>query len=169
MSASVWPVTPTDTGPSLLRRHKSPRRAALIVLSAYAFLAGGCGDILGRISGAYRGPVPAWEPIVEEVAIVRKVTSWSQGVELVADRVRYLEIGKPHDVNRVVQVYTSPANQEQVAAMGLVAGERVTISTRFAGIGDAAEMTEVPNWPGHGFYEYPIAEHVLTSITRTGP
>ena len=150
------------------RFHKAGTRA-LLIGAGCALIAGGCGDILGRISGAYRGPVPEREPIVEEVVIIRKVTSWSQGVELVADRVRYLEAGKPHDVNRVVRVQTSPANQEQVAAMGLVVGERVTISTRFAGIGDAAEMTEVPNWPGHGFYEYPIAEHVLTSITRTGP
>lgn len=141
---------------------------ALLIGAGCALIAGGC-DVLGRISGAYTGPVPARDPIVEEVVVIRKVTSWSQGVELVADRVRYLESGKPHDVNRVVRARTSPANQEQVAALGLAVGERVTISTNFAGIGDAAEMTEVPDWPGHGFYEYPIAVHVLTSIARIGP
>jgi hypothetical protein len=150
------------------RFHHAGTRA-LLIGAGCALIAGGCGDILGRISGAYRGPVPAREPIVEEAVVVRKVTSSSEGVELVADRVRYLQAGKPHDVNRVVRVRTSPATQEQVAAMGLVVGERVTISTRFGSIGDAAEMTEVPDWPGHGFYEYPIAVHVLTSITRTGP
>lgn len=148
------------------RVHRAGARVLLIGAACATFT--GC-DILGRISGAYRGPVPEREPITDEVVIVRSIASWSQGVEIVADRARYLEGGKPHDVNRVVRARTTPANQEQVASLGLVVGERVTISTEFAGIGDAAEMTEVPDWPGHDFYEYPIGEHVLTSIRRTVP
>jgi hypothetical protein len=168
VSASVSPVNHSEPCPSRSRLRETSRRAALIALSGYALIAGGC-DVVGRISGAYRGPVPARDPIVEEVVIVRKVGASGEVVLFVADRVRYLEAGKPHDVNRVVRVQPSPANQEEVAALGLAVGDRVTISTSFAGIGDAAEMTEVPDWPGHGFYEYPIAVHVVTSIRRTSP
>lgn len=147
------------------RFHRHGARA-LILAAACATFTGGC-DVLGIVSQAYRGPVPEREPIVEEVVIVRSITSWSQGVQIVADRVRYLEGGKPHDVNRVVRVQT--ANQELVTPLNLEVGDRVVISTDFAGIGDAAEMTEVPDWPGHDFYEYPIGVHVLTAIRRTAP
>jgi hypothetical protein len=149
------------------RLHAAGARA-LFIAAGCALIAGGC-DVLGRISGAYRGPVPERGPIVEEVVIVRGVSSSSQGVEFVADRVRYLEGGKPHDVNRVVRVRTTAANRDEVVALGLAPGERIVISTNYGYTGDAAEMTEVPDWPGHGFYEYPIAVHMLTSITRTGP
>jgi hypothetical protein len=147
-------------------RFHRKRAWALILAAACVMFAGGC-DVLGRISGAYRGPVPDREAIVDEVVIVRSIASWSQGVQIVADRVRYLEAGKFHDVNRVVRVQT--ATHELVTPLNLVVGDRVAITTNFAGVGDAAEMTEVPDWPGHDFYEYPIGVHVLTSIRRTVP
>lgn len=124
-------------------------------------------DVLGIISQAYRGPVPEREPIVEEVVILRKVRSSGEVLLFVADRVRYLEAGKPHNVNRVVRVQT--ADHDLVTPLNLVVGDRLVISTNFAGIGDAAEMTEVPDWPGHRYYEYPIGVHVLTAIRRTAP
>jgi hypothetical protein len=147
------------------RFHRHGARA-LILVAACAMFAGGC-DVLGIISQAYRGPVPDREPIVEEVVIIRKVGSSGEVLLFVADRVRYLEGGKPHNVNRVVRVQT--ADQAMVTPLNLVVGDRVVISTSFASIGDAAEMTEVPDWPGHRYYEYPIGVHVLTAIRRTAP
>ena len=70
-------------------------------------------------------------------------------------------------MNRVVRVRTTEANRDEVQALGLARGDRVVISTNYGYTGDAAEMTEVPDWPGHDFYEYPIAVHMLTSIRRT--
>lgn len=143
--------------------------AAALLLGACAIATAGC-DVLGRISGAYRGPLPAQEGISAEVAIIRSLRSDPEGgLEFVMDRVRYLDGGQAHDVNRVVRVRTTSANQAQVSALNLAQGERVVISTTFGYIGDAAELTEVPDWPGHRFYEYPIGVHILVSIARTGP
>jgi hypothetical protein len=124
-------------------------------------------DLVGRISGAYRGPVPKQEAITNEIVIIRSLEPGPQGAfGFVADRVRYLEAGRPHDVNRVVRVRTPLDIAEQAAALNLSVGERVTISTRFAYIGDASDLTEVPDWPGHDYREYPIGVHLLTEISR---
>lgn len=140
-------------------------RAVLLFAVCAATLAG-C-DFVGRISGAYRGPMPKAEAITSEVVIIRSIQPGPEGAfGFVADRVRYLENGTPHDVNRVVRIRTPPEIQEQAAALNLVTGERVTISTRFAYIGDAIDLAEVPDWPGHDFLEYPIGVHLLAAISR---
>ncbi len=145
------------------RRSRIQLIAPLLVACAVALA--GC-DVVGRISGAYRGPSPAQEGITSEVVIIRSVQTGPQAIRFLADRVRYLEGGDPHDVNRVVRAGTSLDNWEQVRDLGLTVGDRVTISTRFAYIGDASELDEVPDWPGHDFREYPIGVHVLTAISR---
>lgn len=145
-------------------RHRLLRPAILLLIACAGTLAG-C-DFVGRISGAYRGPVPEPEGVTNEVVIIRSVQTGPQAVRFLADRVRYLETGNPHDVNRVVRAGTSLDNWEAVNALGLTVGERVTISTRFAYMGDASNLSEVPDWPGHDFLEYPIGVHVITAISR---
>jgi hypothetical protein len=140
-------------------------RPATLLLIACGVALSGC-DFVGRISGAYRGPVPVQEGITSEVVIIRSIQTGPQAIRYLVDRVRYVESGNPHDVNRVVRAGTSLENWEEVSALGLAVGERVTISTRFAYIGDASDLTEVPDWPGHDYREYPIGVHVLTSIAR---
>jgi hypothetical protein len=146
-------------------RHRRLKPAALLLI-ACGLTFGGC-DIVGRISGAYRGPSPTQEAITDETVIIRSLEPGPEGAfGFIADRVRYLDAGKPHDVNRVVRVRTPLDIAEQAAALNLTVGERVTISTRFAYIGDASDLTEVPDWPGHDFREYPIGVHLLTEISR---
>lgn len=145
---------------------KATAQAVLVIVAAATTSA--C-DVADRLIGAYRGPMPKQEAITNEVAIIRSVQSGPGAVRFLADRVRYLEAGKPHDVNRVVLVVTTAANWEQVSAMALTAGERVTFSSEFLGNTDASDLREVPDWPGHDYLEYPIGQHVLTSIARTSP
>lgn len=152
----------------MIIRRIAPAARALLLFTACAAATAGC-DVGARLTGAYRGPVPAQNAITDEVAVIRSIQSGPQVIRFVADRVRYPDTGTPHDVNRVIIVGTTPSNLEEVAALGLAVGDRVTLSTNFAYIGDAAEMNEVPDWPGHDFHEYPIAVHVLTSVKRTAP
>jgi hypothetical protein len=143
-----------------------PPRVGVLLLAVCAAALVGC-DFVGRISGAYRGPIPKAEAIASEVVIIRSIQPGPEGAfGFIADRVRYLEGGAPHNVNRVVRVRTSPEIKEQAAAMSLAVGERITISTQFAYIGDAIDLAEVPDWPGHEFLEYPIGVHLLTAISR---
>lgn len=148
-----------------MKDRRSRINPATLLLVACSVALAGC-DFVGRISGAYRGPSPAQEGITNEVVIIRSIQTGPQAIRFLADRVRYVEDGDPHDVNRVVRAGTSLDNWEEVRDMNVAVGERVTISTRFAYIGDASDLDEVPDWPGHDFREYPIGVHVLTGISR---
>jgi hypothetical protein len=143
-------------------------RAILLATLALAGLASaGCGDILGWLSGAYDGPRPDQDPLSGEIVILRNTPARADD-RLLLDRVRYLEGGDPHNVNRVIYAVTSDV-RDQVAALNLRPGDRLVISTRFQGIAEAAELNEVPNWPGHDYFEYPVAQHALTAIARAAP
>lgn len=128
----------------------------------------GCDSILGGLSGAYRGSQPARENIVSEVVIVRSINRQSSGVaRLILDRVRYSEAGDPHDVNRVVQALTTQV-QSTFDGLNVQVGDRLVVSTSFIQVSEAGGLSEVPNWPGHGYAEYPVALHSLTSVARSG-
>lgn len=148
------------------------RRTAHLVLVAAccALLAAGCDALGGLILGeAYRGPRPAAEGITGEVAVVRLVEVVPSGqTVLLLDRVRYMQAGDPHNVNRVVRAVSGEAMREPVAALHLGAGDQVVISTQFQGVVKVVGSMTVPDWPGHSAYEYPIGFHSLTAIARAG-
>ncbi|HEX6911470.1 MAG TPA: hypothetical protein VF142_13785 [Longimicrobium sp.] len=148
-----------------MNRHRFLTLTAILSIASCTGALAGC-DFVGRISGAYRGPTPDPVGLTNEVVIIRSIQTGPQAIRFLADRVTYLEAGDPHDVNRVIRAGTSPDNWELVRDLGFTVGERVTISTRFAYIGDASDLTAVPEWPGHDFREYPIGVHVLTAIAR---
>lgn len=147
-----------------MKRQIRYRAAALVILGMIAMAAAACGDVLGRLSGAYRGPLPQAEGLSSETVILRTARPQA-GDRLLLDRVRYVEDGDPHNVNRVVWAIT-PDVREQLAALNLQAGDRLVVSTRFIQIDDAAELREVPDWPGHDYFEYPIGLHSLTAVAR---
>lgn len=147
-----------------MMREIRSRALPLLALACVALAATGCGDILGWLGGTYRGPLPRKEGLTGETVILRTVQP-QPGERLILDRVRYLEGGDPHNVNRVIRVITADV-QAQVDALNLQTGDRLIVSTRFIQIDDAAELREVPDWPGHGYHEYPIGLHSLTAIAR---
>jgi len=102
------------------------------------------------------------------VVIVRQVEVLPSGSSvLLVDRVRYTDAGDPHNVNRVVRVGPGAELRDSVAALNLVRGDRVPISTRYTGTTNVIGSMSVPDWPGHTAYEYPISLHAITSIART--
>lgn len=142
----------------------------LALVAACALQAAGCNALSDFVSGEkYRGPRPAEENISNEVAIVRgaDVTESGQTVLLI-DRVRYTDGGDPHNVNRVVQVRSGAAMRDMVAALNLGVGDSVLISSQYQGYTNVIGINSVPNWPGHTAYEYPIAIHSVTAISRAG-
>ena len=142
-----------------------PALAALALLSACA----GC-DLIDAASGGYNGPLPARDGLAGETALVARVRPGPQGqVESVLDRVRFVEAGTPHDVNRVVKARTTPANQAEVGALDLREGERVTLSTTFVQIDEGGGSMGVADWPGHGAMEYPVGGHQIVAISRASP
>jgi hypothetical protein len=150
-----------------MRRQMRSRSILLATLTLTALAAAGCGDILGWLSGAYDGPRPNREPLSSETVILRsapvRADDW-----LILDRVRYLEGGDPHDVNRVIYAITADM-REQLAALNPQTGDRLIVSTRFVEIHDTGDLRQVPDWPGHDYYEYPVGLHALTSIARAAP
>jgi hypothetical protein len=117
----------------------------------------------------YRGPQPSQEDITNEVAIVRDVDVTESGhTALLIDRVRYVQAGDPHNVNRAVSVRSGAAMRDTVAALNLAAGDTVLISSHYQGNESVIGIRSVPNWPGHNAYQYPIAVHAITAIARTG-
>ena len=127
----------------------------------------GC-DVTTRLVGGYVGPQPAQESLVEEVATIASARVQYQGQLLyILDRASYAE--RPHNVNRVVQAWTTPENQDAVSAMDLRAGERVRVTTQYVEVDEAAGSLNVANWPGHGADEYPLGSHRIISIERIAP
>jgi hypothetical protein len=142
--------------------------ARLALMAACALPMAGCDALGDLILGEnYSGPRPAEEDVSNEVAIVRSadVTESGQTV-LVIDRVRYVDAGDPHNVNRVVEVRSGVAMRDAVAALNLGRGDRVLISTEYQGVTNVIGDMSVPDWPGHTAYEYPIGIHAVTAITR---
>jgi len=117
----------------------------------------------------YEGRPPAQEDISNEIAIVRSTYVPESGhTVLLIDRVRYVDSGDPHNVNRALRVSSGDAMLEAVAALNLAVGDSVLISTQYQGIVQVVNLQSVPNWPGHKAYQYPIAFHVVTAIARAG-
>ena len=142
----------------------------LALVAACALSLAGC-DALAEFMGdeAYRGPPPAEESISSEVAVVRLVEVVPPGYPvLLIDRVRYVEAGDPHNVNRVVRAASGDSIREEVAALMLHRGDSVVISTRYGGAVTVVGSMNVPDWPGHRAYEYPIGLHGITAIRRVG-
>lgn len=134
-----------------------------VALGCLVWSVAGCEGILSP----YDGPRPAKDDIRGETAIVRYADTASAGnLSFIVDRTRFVDSGDPHDVNRVVKVFTDDSTVAQVRELELRPGDRVRISTRYARETETADLTEVPNWPGHGHYEYPIGLHRFTAVER---
>ena len=135
-----------------------------LVLVAVAVATASACD-LGELTGLYRGPRPSKVGLTNETAIVRSITPQSGGAaRLILDRVRYLDGGDPHNIDRVIQAVLlqgGPAN--------LQPDDTVSVSTTFLEIRDVGDLTEVPDWPGHKYHEYPLGFHQVTAIQRTTP
>lgn len=151
-------------------------RSALRSAFAVLFLLGvfglqGCEGIIGYVTATYTGPKPASDPLQGEIVIIRTVYTRSDGRihAIHADRVRFVDAKKPHDINRVVDV--RPADAEAaLEALQPKVGDRVRISTRFSGIGEASGLEDkIPDWPYGRYIDYPIGVHLLTAIERVAP
>lgn len=151
----------------MMNRLKHPVMAALVLITILG-VAGGCDDIMASITGAYRGPPPAQKGIFAEEVVIRRITAMDSGFVFIIDRVRYVEAGDSHNINRVVKVVTTEATREQAATLNLQRGDRVILSTAFGSITEEVGSLSIPDWPGPGRYEYPIGFHTLTAIARAG-
>jgi hypothetical protein len=139
-----------------------------LVVLAWALPLTACDAVGDLLFGPnYEGPPPAAEGISNEVAIVRNIHMVTGGAVLLLDRVRYLDTGDPHNVNRVVRVSTGTAGPEAVAVLNLERGDRVVVSTQYRGTVNVAELASIPDWPGHRAHVYPIGFHFITVIART--
>jgi hypothetical protein len=132
-----------------------------LLAGSVVFVFAGCLNPLG----AYRGPLPSEEDITDEVVIVRSEHVRVPGLvhEFIMDRVRFQEAGDPHNVDRVVRVFTTEETAAAVIGLHLQVGDRVTISTEYGQRTKVSGLTEVPNWPGHRYQEYPIGGHWFRS------
>jgi hypothetical protein len=139
------------------------------VLAAWAAVAalGGCQpeNLLPR----YDGPMPSTEPVLDEVVVVRGIRG-SPGDpdrvhEFFADRVRFVEAGTPHDVNRIVLVETGDLAP---GLAGLQVGDSLLISTLYLRT-VFTEVPPTPDWPGHTHPDYPIGFHALQTVAPVGP
>lgn len=137
------------------------RRRRFLLASAIALALAGCESALAP----YRGDRPAEEDLVREMVIVRYVEAPVQDrLSFIVDRTRFMEAGDPHNVDRVISILSTDATTANAAALNLQSGDTIMISTEYAGRREVAELKEVPNWPGHRYYEYPIGAHLLTAV-----
>jgi hypothetical protein len=146
---------------------KTILRSAL--LPALLVVLAGCDTLASMIPGIYNGPPPATDNLVAEQVIVRRVGGEPGAPQnLVLERVRFTEAGRPHAIDRVILGYTGemlPVFQE----LRVAAGDRLVISTRFIQISEGGGPMGVPNWPGSDAaeaMEYPLAAHYITAASR---
>ncbi|HYW08038.1 MAG TPA: hypothetical protein VE913_13840 [Longimicrobium sp.] len=137
-----------------------------LVLSA---LLGAACSGLGAILPHYTGPRPAQDPISAERVVVRRTIPRVGSPEVggfYADRLRFVDAGQPHDVNRVVNVDAGDL-LPQLSALGIQVGDTLRISTRYFGTyTEGLPRGTVPGWPGHDSIEYPMGYHTLTAVAR---
>ncbi|HYW08040.1 MAG TPA: hypothetical protein VE913_13850 [Longimicrobium sp.] len=139
-----------------------------LVLSA---LVGAACSGLGAILPHYTGPQPAKVPISDERVVVRGTIARGSALTEVggfyADRIRFVEAGQSHDVNRVLHVSAGDLFPH-LNALGIRVGDTLRISTRYDTTYYHGTPTgSVPDWPGHDAIEYPIGFHTLTAVART--
>jgi hypothetical protein len=143
-----------------------PVAAVLVTCSALAGLAG-CGpeDLLPT----YDGPMPSTEPLLDEVVVVRGIRGTpgdpARAHGFFADRLRFVEVGTPHDVNRIVLVETGDLG---AGLADLRVGDSLLISTLYVRTVFTA-VPPAPDWPGHAHPDYPIGLHALQSVAPAGP
>lgn len=144
---------------------KSALRISLLAVTLIGLPA--CDSVMTWLSGAYDGPLPAREDLVQELVVVREVEgSPGQPQRLTLDRVRYLDAGRPHAIDRVIFAYIGRA-MEQLVGLELAAGDSLVVDTDFFQMGEGAGDMRVPNWPGRAArksLEYPVGAHWLVSV-----
>jgi hypothetical protein len=139
------------------------RRAVLLL----PLLIGGCAyaDLLSE----YDGPDPNHDPIASEVVVVREVQPSSifpgEVGGFYADRMRYVASGRPHDINRIVNV-TGGARHPQLVAINPRVGDTLVISSSYDRTYRAGVHGPVPDWPNGKLEEYPVAFHTLTDVRK---
>ena len=144
-----------------MRTKWAARGCRVLLLVAVSVGIAACENVLSP----YRGPRPATDGITSEVVVVRYLRT-QDNPSYIVDRTRFVNSGDPHDVDRVVWVFTNEATVAQVGALELQVGDTIVISTRYSGVREVGALEAVPNWPGHKYYEYPIATHQFTAIRR---
>lgn len=133
------------------------------------FATTGCEGISNWLTGAYRGPEPGTEPLVNEVALVAGVYTPEQGrTNLRLDRLRYAS-RDPHHVDRVISAWATQETQSAVDGLALHRGDTVVVTTAYRGVEETSGSNGVVDWPGHDAVEYPIGSHDIVSIARAGP
>lgn len=152
-----------------MSRTTAVRLARRSVLFVPALLAG-C--LFGDLLVEYHGPMPEKTGLDDEVVVVREVqVSTAHPGEpggFYADRVRYVLSGRPHDINRIVNV-TAGSLQPQFAGLNPAVGDTLRISTVYDRTYWAGVHGPVPDWPYGKYEEYPVGFHTLTAIRRAGP
>ena len=142
------------------------RRSSVLVPAVLA----GC--LFGDLLVEYHGPMPEKVGLVDELVVLREVlVSSSYPGEpggFYADRLRYVQNGQPHDINRIVNVTSGPL-QAQFAALNPQVGDTMRISTVYDRMYWAGVHGPVPDWPNGKLEEYPVGFHTLTAIRRAGP
>ena len=157
--------------PKVTMTRRSALRPGFAVLFLAVVALQGCDGILASVTGAYGGPRPQSEPLSDETVIIRNVTTTLDGriYSFHGDRVRFTDAKDPHNINRVVDV--RPADAEvALTALQPKVGDRVRITTRFFGIGEASGLEDkIPDWPYGKYIEYPVGVHLLTTVARVSP
>lgn len=140
-----------------------------MVWAAAAVAVAGC-DVGGLLPPLYEGAQPAKLPLTNERVVVRETRPSSLIPGAVGgffgERARFVEQGDPHNVNRVV--YLSGAQvPAELAALDVQLGDTLLISTQYdTTYYSGLALDAVPDWPGHDYVEYPIANHTLIAVAR---
>jgi hypothetical protein len=139
------------------------RCAMLSFLGAVALVA--CTNALAP----YRGPQPDAVPLVNEAVVIRVVEAPLLGqYSYIVDRERFVAAGDPHNVNRIVWIFAKEGDLEGVPGPALQPGARVVVTTEYVGARSVGALPEIPDWPGHGYYLYPVGWHRIVSL-QSGP
>ena len=150
-----------------MTRSRLSARTLAVLLACFALAS--CDGLLDRLTGAYHGPNPSTDPLIEESATVAGVYAGYQGkIYLTLDRQRFTT-NDPHHVDRVIQAWATEQTQDVLVSLALQRGETVILTTEYSGVVEGGGSMGVSNWPGHNAMEYPIAAHRILSIARAAP
>lgn len=147
------------------------------ICEALVLTGSGCAALLG-VDKIER---PNQEDIVHERGVVRAPdpnaprATGPIGPYFYMDRIRYLEVGDPYNVNRIVLV-SSGELRPLVESFKLQVGDTVVVSTKYQGLEEAYQYSSsgfsdqplAPQWPGHNRHIYSISSHVLQKIEKVG-
>ncbi|HLL83011.1 MAG TPA: hypothetical protein VK420_10180 [Longimicrobium sp.] len=126
--------------------------------------------VLAACDEGLLGPRPSERGLDRERVVVRSAEPLPgvQVREYLLDRLRFLDAGDPHHVDRVIRGQ-GLLPWPRLDSLGIAVGDTLLVTTRFERADRVYGLTApIPDWPGHDARSYLLGTHTVTEVEKAG-